>query len=65
MEDLANYIEEYLELFLEVMVIPDEIIDECKGDFDEAIMRTRKLIKKLKKGKTSVFNDADEWNSVF
>lgn len=64
MEKLGKHIEEYLELFLEVMVIPEELIEDIKEEMDEAIKRTKKLVKKLKEGKSSVFKDADEWNSV-
>ncbi len=59
----ADAIEDYMDLLEEVMVIPDEIKRECTDDIEEAKKRVRKLIKKLRKGDRSVFNDGD-WNLV-
>lgn len=64
MEFLAQHIQEYLELLEEVMIIPDEIMDEHGDEIKEGIKRTKKLIEKLKKGDRSVFKDEDEWNSI-
>lgn len=64
MEFLADHIEEYLELLEEVMIIPDEIMDDHGDEIEEGIKRTKKLIKKLRKGDRSVFKDEDEWNSI-
>ena len=64
MNRLADSIEDYLNLLEEIMVIPKEIIDECEDDINEGIKRSRKLIKKLRKGDKSVFKDSDEWNSL-
>ena len=62
MELLADHIEEYLNLFREVMVIPDELYEKYKDRIKESIKRTEQLIKKLRKGDKSVFKDEDEWN---
>lgn len=64
MEFLAEHIQEYLELLEEVMIIPDEIMDEHGDDIKEGIKRTKKLIEKLKKGDKSVFKDEEDWNSI-
>lgn len=64
MEFLAEHIQEYLELLEEVMIIPDEIMDEHGDDIKEGIKRTKKLIEKLKKGDRSVFKDEEDWNSI-
>lgn len=64
MRRVADHIEEYLEQLQDVMIIPDELIDECKEEIDEGIKRTKKLIKKLRKGDRSVFKDVDDWNHI-
>lgn len=61
---MADHLEDYLELLEEVMIIPDEIQDEFGDKISEGIKRTKKLIAKLRKGDTSVFKDADEYNSI-
>jgi endonuclease IV len=63
MRALAKHIEDYLELYEEVLIIPEEIIYK-KNQIDEAIKTVKKLIKKLRNGDSGVFKDADEWNSV-
>lgn len=65
MNKLADVFENYLDELLRVMIIPKDILDDCKKDIDEATKRVRKLIKKLRKGDRSVFKDEDEWNSLF
>ena len=64
MNQLAEIFEEYINMLEKVMIIPDDIYDECKKNIDEAIKRVRKLIKKLRKGDKSVFKDEDEWNNL-
>lgn len=64
MNYLADNIEEYVTQLEDVMIIPDEIIDECGDQIKEGIKRTKKLIEKLRKGDKSVFKDADDWNSL-
>lgn len=59
---LADHIEEYLDLFKEVMIIPDEIYREHGDKIKESIKRTEQLIKKLRKGDRSVFKDLDDDN---
>ena len=64
MNRLADAIENYITLLEEIMIIPEEIIDECGDDVEEGIKRSKKLIKKLRNGDKSVFKDSDEWNSL-
>lgn len=64
MKKLANHIEEYIDHLESVMIIPDELIEEYGKQIKEGLARTRKLIKKLKKGDKSVFKDIDE-ESIF
>lgn len=56
---IATHIEEYLMVLEEVMIIPEDLIND-KNSFEEAIRTVRRLIKKLKKGDKSVFADYDE-----
>ena len=64
MNRLADAIENYINLLEEIMIIPEEIIDECGDDVEEGIKRSKKLIKKLRNGDKSAFKDSDEWNSL-
>ena len=64
MKKLADNIEEYLDVFREVMIIPEEIRKKDDGKVEKAIEVIKKLIKKLRKGDKSVFKDSDEWNSI-
>lgn len=64
MNKLADAIEEYLEVLLEVMIIPDEILETHGDKINEGIKRSKKLVKRLRKGDKSVFKDEDEWNSL-
>lgn len=59
---LAEHIENYLEVFESVMIIPKDVYKE--KDIKEAISRTKKLCKKLRKGDISVFKDPDDFNST-
>jgi len=65
MNRLADAIESYLTLFTEIMIIPDDIKDKCKKKMDEGIARSRKLVKKLRKGDRSVFKASDEWEDLY
>ena len=56
---LAKHIEDYLEVFLEVFIIPDSLRDQ-EDIIYESIQTVKKLIKKLQKGDTSVFGDLDD-----
>lgn len=47
---LADHIENYLLVFRKTMIIPKELMSEYGDDIHEAIRRTDKLIKKLRKG---------------
>jgi len=64
MNKLAEHIEEYLDTLESVMIIPNEIMIEHGKQIKEAIERCRLLIKKLRKGDTSIFKDEDEFNSL-
>lgn len=64
MKQLADNIDEYITQLEEVMIIPDEIMDECEDQIKEGLKRTKKLIEKLRKGDKSVFKDEDEWNNI-
>jgi hypothetical protein len=56
MNALAQHIEEYLGVLLDVFIIPDYLRDQ-EDTIYESIQTTKKLIKKLREGDTSVFND--------
>ena len=47
-------------LLEEVMIFPKEMKKKDEKKMKDAIQLTKKLIKKLRKGDTSVFKDADE-----
>ena len=64
MDNLADAIEEYLTILEDVIIIPESLKKECEENIEEGIRRTKKLIKKLRKGDTSVFKDEDEWNPL-
>lgn len=64
MNKLADAIEEYLDVLEKVIIIPEEMKKDCEEKIKEGIKRTEKLIKKLRKGDTSVFKDEDEWNPI-
>lgn len=62
MSDLADNIELYLDFLEEVMVIPPDVEKEYGEKIRDGIKRSRKLVKKLRKGDRSVFKSADDWN---
>lgn len=64
MKKLANAIEDYISELESVMIIPDEILDNCEDKIREGIKRSRKLIKKLRNGDKDIFKDSDEWNFI-
>ena len=53
---LGEEIEQYLNLFLNVMIIPKHL-KHNKKELDKAIKTVQKLIKKLKKGDRSVLKE--------
>ena len=57
LSQLGVEIEKYLELFKEVMILPKK--EKDRKEVLDAIETTKKLIKKLKKGDTSVLKDED------
>ena len=59
MEQLADNIEEYLDVLEEVMVIPEELIKD-EELIKAALKRSRKLVRKLRDGDRSVFKDVDD-----
>lgn len=58
MHELGNAIDDYLELFEEIMIIPEEL-KKNKKEINEALELSKKLVKKLKKGDRSVFKYCD------
>lgn len=58
MRELGNAIDDYLELFEEIMIIPEEL-KKNKKEINEALELSKKLVKKLKKGDRSVFKYCD------
>ena len=64
MEKLGRHIEDFLDVLEEIIIIPYEIEKEYGKQIDKGIETTRELIKKLKKGKKSVFKDSDDWNQI-
>lgn len=63
MNQLADAIEEYLTVLEDIIIIPDDMKEKCEENIKEGINRTKKLIKKLRKGDTSVFKDEEEWQT--
>ena len=57
---LAKSIESYIEQLEDVMIIPEEIMDEYGKQIEKGIERAKKLVSKLKKGDKSVFKDDDD-----
>ena len=64
MNYLADHIETYIDELESTMIIPNDIAAEHEDQIKEALKRCRTLIKKLRKGDTSVFKDQDEFNSL-
>ena len=56
---LAEHIEDYLEIFMEVFIIPDQLLNR-EDEIYDSIKTVKKLIKKLQKGDTSVFDDEED-----
>ncbi|MCM1215448.1 MAG: hypothetical protein NC548_13125 [Lachnospiraceae bacterium] len=65
MNFLADHIERYADELGSSFVIPNELRIEHEDQINEAMKRVRILIKKLRKGDTSVFKDEDEFNSLW
>jgi hypothetical protein len=65
MKILAESIAEYLDVFQNVMVIPEDLKNEYEDKIKEGIKRTEKLIKKLEKGDKSVFKDPDDVEPIW
>ncbi len=57
MKILAEHIEEYLKFLESIMIIPEEIQEKYGDRIQVSKKRVKKLIKRLKKGDTSVFNN--------
>lgn len=64
MNHLADHIERYMDELQSTMIIPNDIAAEHESQIKEAMKRSRALIKRLRKGDTSVFKDQDEFNSL-
>ena len=63
MKALAMVIENYLDALDDVIVIPEDVQKEHGDEIAAARRECRKLIKKLRAGDTSVFNDPEDWDS--
>lgn len=57
MNYLADHIENWLTVWKKIMIIPDELLDECEDFVNESERRARSMIHKLRKGKRSVFKE--------
>ena len=58
-------INDYLNLLMEVMIIPEEVRKESGKRIKESIENTKKLIKKLKKGESEdIFKDPEDCNII-
>ena len=64
MNKLADHIEEYIDMLEEVMIIPSDMKEEHGKRIEKALEVSKKLIKKLRKGDSSVFKDAEDWNLI-
>lgn len=62
MNNIADNIENYIELLKDVMIIPESISKKHEKRIQKALKITEKLIKKLRKGDTSVFKDREDWD---
>lgn len=63
MKQLADHIENYINLLEEVMIIPDDMMEAHGKRIENGIkLVKKKLIKKLRKGDRSVFKDPEDWN---
>ena len=63
MRQMADHIGEYLMALESIMIIPEDIMDK-EDELRGAIKMTKKLLKKLRKGKMSVFKDKEDWNPI-
>ena len=64
MNKLAEHIEEYIDMLEEVMIIPSDMKEEHGKRIEKALEVSKKLVKKLRKGDSSVFKDAEDWNLI-
>ena len=64
LKQLADAIEEYISCFTEIMIFPERMSKHDQEEIEEALARSRKLVKKLRNGDVSVFKDSDEWNPL-
>lgn len=60
MNKLADHIEEYINTLKSVMIIPRDLMEDHSKRIKRALEVSEKLIKKLRKGDTSVFKDAED-----
>ena len=65
MNELAEILEEWLNVVEPSMIIPDDIVDDIGESVKEGKRRIRKLISKLRKGDKSVFVDDDEYSDLY
>ena len=63
MKILAEHIENYLDVFQDIFIIPDSL-KQSEKTLDEAMKVTTKLIHKLRNSDRSVFKPDDDWNSI-
>ena len=61
---LADAIDEFITLLTEVMIFPKDMKKSEREMLEEAIKRSKKLIKKLRNGDKGVFKDSDDWNPL-
>lgn len=59
MSEFADHLEEYLELYLDCMVMPNDMPKRDKKMIKWAIHKVKELIKKLRKGDIEVFDDPE------
>ena len=64
MNKLAEHIEEYINMLEEVMIIPSDIKEEHGKRIEKALDVSKKLVRKLRKGDSSVFKDTEDWNLI-
>jgi len=64
MNKLADHIEEYMDTLREVMIIPQEMMDDHGKRINKALEVSEKLVRKLRKGDSSVFKDMEDCNDI-
>lgn len=64
MNKLAEHIEEYMDTLKEVMIIPQEMMDDHGKRINKALEVSEKLVRKLRKGDSSVFKDMEDCNDI-